>query len=198
MVPSAIALRGRGAAASMLLAGVVACGLLPLPSVASPLTLQFSGGGAVVPGPGFDPNLPVWPLFVPAVPDSYVLGGQSGWSLTSAFDFDVTTGTGRGTFTLANAFGDSLFGTLATVTDVSNGPFGGFDIQYAVDGGTGAWAGFQGSGSSEVTLTSDPRQFPTTFLELGTITQRVPEPGSLLLASLGLALGGALRRRTAG
>lgn len=164
---------------------------------ASPLVLPFSGTGAVTPGPGFNPNLPVWPLQVlPGASNVYTLAGQQGWSLSSDFAFSFITNTGIGTFSLENAFGDSLFGDIDTVLDPGNGPFGGFDITYTVTGGTGSFVGFVGSGLSEVVLLAPPGGFPLPFNEAGTIFQSaVSEPPALALALLGLVGLVAARRR---
>jgi MYXO-CTERM domain-containing protein len=163
---------------------------------ASPLVLPFTGTGAVTPGPGFNPNLPVWPLQVLPILTNYTLAGQPGWSQSSDFAFDNTTETGIGTFLLENAFGDSLSGNITTVLDLTNGPFGGFDINYAVTGGTGSFVGFVGSGLSEVVLLAPPGNFPLPFSESGTIFQRaVSEPPALALALVGLAGLVAARRR---
>jgi MYXO-CTERM domain-containing protein len=164
---------------------------------ASPLVLPIAGTGEVTPGPGFDPNLPVWPLQVlPGASNVYTLAGQPGWSLTSDFTFSFITNTGTGSFQMRNAFGDSLFGSIATVLDPTNGPFGGFDITYTVTGGTGSFVGFVGSGLSEVVLLAPPGNFPLPFSESGTIFQSaVSEPPALALALLGLVGLVAARRR---
>ena len=176
---------------------VLAAALAALPAQASPLVLGFEGTGAVTPGPGFDPTAPVWPLQVLPAFTSYTLAGSPGWTMQSSFLFSFITNTGEGTFTLANATGDSLFGEVDTVQDGSNGPLGGFDITYTVLGGTGGLAGFTGSGLSEVALTSDPRAFPTAFFERGTIFQSVVStPPALTLSLLALAALAATRRRS--
>jgi hypothetical protein len=180
-------------------AGLLAvCMFAGAPAQASPLVFGFDGTGAVTPGPGFDPMQPVWPLQVLPAQTSYSLAGNPGWTMSSSFRFSFITLTGTGSFTLANGSGDSLFGDVDTTQDNSNGPFGGFDIDYTVTGGTGSFAGFSGSGFSEVELTSDPRAFPTTFLERGTIFQNVVSaPPALALGLLGLALMAMARRRRA-
>jgi MYXO-CTERM domain-containing protein len=175
---------------------VLAAVLAGLPAHASPLVFGFEGTGAVTPGPGFDPAAPIWPLEVLAASTSYTLAGSPGWTMQSSFLFSFITSSGEGTFTLANAAGDSLFGDIDTVQDASNGPLGGFDLTYTVLGGTGGFAGFTGSGLSEVALTSDPRTLPTTFFERGTIFQSVVStPPALPLSLLALAALAATRRR---
>jgi MYXO-CTERM domain-containing protein len=165
-------------------------------TLASPLVLPFAGTGAVTPGPGFDPNAPVWPLQVLPVLTDYTLAGQPGWTMSSDFAFSFITNTGSGTFAMADAFGNSMAGTIATVLDPSNGPFGGFDITYTVSGGTGSFAGFLATGFSEVVLDAPPVDFPLPFHESGTIFQNaVSEPPALALALLGLVGLIASRRR---
>ena len=167
---------------------VIAAALGASATLASPLVLPFAGTGEVTPGPGFDPASPVWPLQVlPSPTNLYTLAGQPGWILSSDFAFSFITNTGSGTFALADAFGNSLLGGIATVLDPSNGQFGGFDITYTVNGGTGSFAGFLGTGFSEVVLDAPPGSFPLPFHESGTIFQNaVSEPPALALALLGL------------
>ena len=166
---------------------VVAAALGASATLASPLVLPFAGTGAVTPGPNFDPNAPVWPLQVLPFLTDYTLAGNQGWTMSSDFAFSFITNTGSGTFALADAFGNSLLGGIATVLDPSNGPFGGFDITYTVNGGTGSFAGFLGTGFSEVVLDAAPGGFPLPFHESGTIFQNaVSEPPALALALLGL------------
>ena len=166
---------------------VVAAALGASATFASPLVLPFAGTGAVTPGPNFDPNAPVWPLQVLPLLTDYTLAGNQGWTMSSDFAFSFITNTGSGTFALADAFGNSLLGGIATVLDPSNGQFGGFDITYTVNGGTGSFAGFLGTGFSEVVLDAPPGSFPLPFHESGTIFQNaVSEPPALALALLGL------------
>ena len=175
---------------------VVAAALGASATLASPLVLPFAGTGAVTPGPNFDPNAPVWPLQVLPLLTDYTLAGNQGWTMSSDFAFSFITNTGSGTFALADAFGNSLLGGIATVLDPSNGPFGGFDITYTVSGGTGSFAGFLGTGFSEVVLLAPPVSFPLPFNESGTFFQNaVSEPPVLALALLGLTGLVATRRR---
>ncbi len=177
---------------------LLAAALQAPPVWASPLVLPFSGIGKVTPGPGFDPSSPVWPLEVLPVFTSYELASEPGWTMSASFDYSFITLTGTGTFTLADAFGNSLFGNIDTVSDPSNGPLGGFDITYTVLGGTGGFAGFIADGFSEVVLTSDPRAFPTDFTESGFIAQRVmlSAPPAPWLALLGLLILASARYQT--
>ncbi len=167
---------------------LMAAALASLHALASPILLPFDGIGTVTPGPGFDPSSPVWPLEVLPVFTSYTLAGMPGWTMSASFDFSFITLTGEGTFTMADASGNSLFGEIDTVSDPSNGPLGGFDLTYTVLGGTGGFTGFVGDGFSEVALTSDPRFLPTDFTESGFILQSIAlgTPSAPLLALLGL------------
>lgn len=165
--------------------------------VASAAAVSFSGTGLVNPGPGFDPFSSPWPLVATSV-NGYTVGGDAGWNFVSNFDVDVVFGPGgpmptggTGDFALTDSdSADGLFGTVTTTATPS-----GFSIAYTVTSGSGAWSGYAGSGSSSVLFTSDPRVFPTSYVEVEGLLNLVPEPASGVLV---LAAGGAwaaLRRR---
>jgi hypothetical protein len=172
--------------------GCVSLAGLAAPSSAA--VISFSGTGQVA--PGGPPVGPVLTLTVLTPTTSYTLGRAAGWRLESSFDFNLATNQGVGTFRFFDSVGPgSLFGTFTSTTPALGAPFA---LTYTVNGGTGAYAGFVGTGSSTTTLLGDPNQPPTPFSEAGRLDVRVPEPATFGL--LGLALGGALlarRRRSA-
>lgn len=179
---------------SLLLAACLAAAALP----AGALELVYTGSGSVLPGglPDPDGNLPLQVL--PRMTD-YDFGFARPWRLESNFISNLVTGEGFGTFRFLSPFG-TLAGEL-TARAVPAGEFGGFELSYAVDGGTGWWAGTEGEGQSLVTLLGPPTSFPTPFTEAGVLNLDrtpigpVPEPATawLLLAGL-LAAGRAAAR----
>ncbi len=109
--------------------------------------ISFSGTGQVSPTgpPDAGGNLPLM-VFTPTT--NYNLGAGGAWQLGSSFTSNLVMGVGFGGFTFTRG-ADSLSGSLAAA--FGPGP-GQFALTYSVTGGTGIYAGFQGSGSSIVQL----------------------------------------------
>jgi hypothetical protein len=162
---------------SMLVAAAALC----MGLAAQAQSFTFTGQGQVVPTGAPSPTGDL-PLAV--VNTAYDLPGAGTWALQSAFVFNLVSGTGSGSFSFSQG-ADSLFGTLSTVQAVVAGA-SGFEITYSVAGGTGAYAGLTGSGSS-LTQLLDPLTGPPPYdyLEAGIMTL-VPEPGAALLMLGGL------------
>lgn len=173
-----------------------ACLLAALPAQA--LTLTFSGSG-VVQGPAQTPPL-FTGLNIGPADASYTFGAQAGWTIDVLFGGSLTpiggyVGTMAGTFT-RGADSLSFFGTQLT-------PLLGQSIAlvYTITGGTGAYAGYTGSGSSNVALLGNPLGLPTPvpFLETDGVFNLtpIPEPGTwaLWLAGLSGVVVAARRRR---
>jgi len=100
--------------------------------------------------------------------------------------FNFVSGTGAGTFEFSQG-GNSFSGSIATSqAPVAAGP--GFEVSYAITGGTGVYLGATGSGSGPIRLVSDPTGSPPyAFMEAGIMNVSVvPEPATGLLM-----LGGA-------
>lgn len=151
--------------------------------------ISFSGTGQVSPT-GPPDGLGNLPLMVVTPTTNYDLGDGNVWQLTSAFTSNLVTGLGSGTFGFQSG-ANGLSGTLTTA--FGPGP-GQFALAYLVTSGAGAYAGFQGSGSSIVQLLGDPNLPPTPFSESGSLTVVTPEPTSLGLLSAGLLALVARRR----
>ena len=172
-------------------------------------TIDFSGAGIVGPRCS-DPN-PFGCLGVAPGENIYRFGSETDWQLDSlfAFDFMPAPGTpnGLGTFRFFSTGGDEISGSLATFLfpppNPGLPPF--IELQYTVTGGLGRFAGATGTGSSNVLLLFDPTASPRgpyceggPFCDgAGQFTLTVPEPGTLSLFLLGLALGGIVRHRAA-
>jgi hypothetical protein len=171
----------RGGALAAVLAAAV-------PAQAGGLTLSFSGSG-VVNGP---PQTP--PLFaglqIGPGDASYVLGGEAGWTIDVVFGGALNPEGGyAGTMSGSFARGaDRLFFTGTQSTSQLGLPIG---LGYSITGGSGAYAGYVGSGFSTVILQGNPLGLPTPvpFIEVGGVLQLqpIPEPASWALWALGLA-----------
>jgi hypothetical protein len=174
------------------LAACLAAAALP----AAALQLVYGGTGSVLPGglPDPDGNLP---LRVPPRLTDYDFGFARPWRLESHFVSNLVTGEGAGEFRFLSPFG--ALGGVLTARAAAVGEFGGFELSYTVESGTGLWAGVIGSGSSLVTLLGSPTSFPTPFTEEGVLqldlspVGPVPEPTTALLMLAGLA---AVARRS--
>jgi hypothetical protein len=180
---------------------VLAASLAALASLpARAVTLNFSGNG-VVNGPAQTP--PVFSgLTIGPADATYTFDGQAGWTIDVVFGGNITL-TGGFSGTMAGSFSrgaDSLSFTGTQATSLLGQPIA---LNYTITGGTGAYAGYVGSGTSTVTLLGNPLGLPTPvpFLETSGVLnlQPVPEPGTWALWLLGLALLGAAassRRRS--
>lgn len=187
----------------------LAAGALLGATPATALTIEFSGSGVVQgsPPPTSEPGL-FNDLSIGPADASYSLGGETGWSIDVSFEGSLTwtiepdgvviidgpwTGSMSGRFQRG---GDSL-----SFTGSQYAPFLGAPIElaYTITGGTGAYAGYIGSGVSAVQLLGNPFGLPTPvpFIESGVLTLTpVPEPGSWALWCLGLVgMGAHLRAR---
>lgn len=179
------------------------------PQYALANTVDFSGTGIVGPLCS-DPN-PFGCLGVAPGENMYRFGSEADWQLDSlfAFDFMPPPGipNGVGTFRFFNTGVDEISGSLETFLfpppNPGLPPF--IELQYTVTGGLGRFAGATGTGSSNILLLFDPTASPRgPYCEggpfcngAGQFNLTVPEPGSLSLSLLGLALGGIVRHRTA-
>lgn len=172
----------------------IAAALAAAPALAS-VTIDFRGVAFVqVAGPPDQDG--TLPLFVQPAGSAYDFGDAAWagfWGLDAVFGFNLPSGTGGGTFAFVRG-ADSLYGSFSSVATPT-----GFVLDYTVSGGTGAWAGWFGTGVGTVTAL-DPLTLPTVRTsEVGSFTLAVPEPGSAALMLLGgAALAAALRRRRAG
>lgn len=172
----------------------LAAALATAPALAS-VTIDFRGVAFVqVAGPPDQDG--TLPLIVQPAGSAYDFGDAAWagfWGLDAVFGFNLPSGTGAGSFAFLRG-ADSLFGSFSSVATPT-----GFVLDYTVSGGTGAWAGWFGTGTGSVTAL-DPLTLPTVRTsEVGSFTLAVPEPGSAALMLLGgAALAAALRRRRAG
>ena len=172
---------------------MMGAGLLGASVSVGALTVHFSGSGEVT-GPA-----PSGPLFtdLTVLPAStaYTFEGVTGWTLSSSFEFDASTLTGAGSGTFAHG-ADSITATFTSTTPQLGAPL---FLTYTVTGGTGAFAGMVGTGSSQVQLLGNPLGLPTPipFIDSeGVLTlAAVPEPSELALVASGLALLAAFARR---
>ena len=152
-------------------------------------SFTFTGAGEVTPTgpPSGSGDLPLM-----VINSTYDLPGAGTWQLQSSFISNLNTGLGAGSFTFSQGV-DSLSGTLTSAAAVVGGA-NGFELEYTITGGSGAYSGRTGSGSSLVQLLDDiSGPPPYDYLEAGILTM-VPEPMSALLMLGGIvALAG--RRR---
>ncbi len=158
------------------------------------LTVTFSGSG-VVNGPAQTP--PVFSgLLIGPADAAYTLGGETGWTIDVSFGGALTPGGGyAGTMNGRFLRGaDSLLFTGTQSTPVLGEPIA---LVYTITGGTGAFAGWTGTGSSTVQLLGNPFGLPTPvpFIESNGALDisPVPEPAAAVLFAAGL-LGLAGRR----
>ena len=164
---------------------------------AAAVTISFSGSGLVT-GPAQVPPT-FTDLHVDPATSSYTFGGIAGWTLDALFSFNLATLSGSGSGVFAHG-GDSLKFNMSSTTPSLGAPL---DLVYTITGGTGAFAGFIGSGSSQVQLLGNPLGLPDPipFTESnGTLTVAIPEPSelALLVAGLGALLMRTTRRRGTG
>lgn len=147
-------------------------------------TILFSGSGFVT---GPQPTSPVLTGLQVLPGSTYTFDGQTGWSLGSLFSFDTLTLTGQGSGCLAKG-SDSLAFTFTSTASALGAPL---SLTYAITGGTGAYAGLVGSGTSQVQLLGNPLGLPTPipFVETGGSLSLapVPEPETWALLAAGLA-----------
>jgi hypothetical protein len=173
------------------LLAAVAVLLLPIPALADPVPLfvPFDGAGnvsvfdSVAGNGGWTGGIDQSPF--PVVP--------SPLSLVSVvlFTLDASTLTLSGSFefTTAADLASTLYGDVTgSYLDPDILPNGGqFSIDYAIRGGTGAFAGATGYGLSFVDYDATPGLF-NNYTEAGALVITVPEPGTLALMLSGLAL----------
>lgn len=180
--------------ATRLTCATAACLLAALPAQA--LTLNFSGSG-VVQGPAQAPPL-FTGLTIGPTDASYTFDAQAGWTINVLFGGILTpTGGYEGSMSGTFARGaDSLAFTGTQSTALLGQPIA---LVYTITGGTGTFAGYTGSGSSNVTLLGNPLGLPTPvpFLENNGVLNLtpIPEPGTWALWLAGLGLGGLVARR---
>ena len=179
------------------------CAVLPLAAVAGPLdNFSFSGEGNVS---VFDAMSGGWvgsitefidPNDPPRTPLSFVS------VVTFTFDASMNKLLGNFEFTTASDLSSSLFGTLmGSFTDpastlASGGQLG---LDYSINGGTGAYSNYRGFGLSFLSFDPSAITF-NNYTEQGLlVAAAVPEPATVALFTLGLALlcAATLRRRRA-
>lgn len=175
------------------------------------LTLEFSGSGVVQgsPPPESDPGR-FDDLRIGPADASYTLGGVTGWAIDVSFQgstpwvFEPDIG-----YVFLGSWSGGMNGRFVRGEDslsftgdqFTNNILGPISVTYTITGGTGAFAGYTGTGSSYVQLLGNPFGLPTPvpFQEYGGVLtlQPVPEPQAWALMAAGL-LGLAWRRRHAG
>lgn len=164
----------------------LAIGLACATFSAHALSFTFFGSGQVT-GPAQTPpvftNLSVMPST-----SSYTIDGASDWALMASFSFNAATLTGQGSGSFLRGQGDSLPFTFTSTSTALGAPL---FLTYTFSGGTGAYAGLAGTGSSQVQLLGDPLGLPTAipFAETAGIAHLapVPEPMTWMLLAAGLA-----------
>jgi hypothetical protein len=159
-----------------------AAALLGASAAAWAVPTTYTGQGFV--GPVTPPSSSGSAAFV--AQGNYLVAGVGSFDLVSSFMFNFVSGTGAGAFEFSQG-GNSFSGSIATSqAPVAAGP--GFEISYAITGGTGVYLGATGSGSGLIRLLSDPTSSPPyAFIEAGIMNVSVvPEPATGLLM-----LGGA-------
>ncbi len=111
---------------------------------------------------------------------TYDLAALGEWELLASFIFNAGTGAGNGGFEFLQG-GNSFSGNITTrQTVVASLP--GFEITYAVTGGTGSFAGASGFGEGIIVLTSLQGVSPFPYIEAGIMNVSVvPEPATALL-----------------
>lgn len=116
-----------------------------------------------------------------------MIDGATGWTLSSQFSFNAATLIGQRCGTFAKGL-DSLAFTFTSTSTALGAPL---FLAYSITGGTGAYAGLAGNGSSQVQLLGNPLGLPTAipYLETaGTLNLApVPEPATWMLLAAGLA-----------
>jgi hypothetical protein len=154
-------------------------------AIAAAISFNFDGTGeTILTGPQVGND-----VFVNVTNTAYTLNGIGGWTLDAPLTYNLVSQTGVGTFSFTRGF-DSLSGTFTSAGIFNGGSLTGFSLAYAVLGGAGIFGGASGSGASTALGTGQ-----ASFLERGTFSINVPEPGTLALFGLGLAGLGMRRRR---
>lgn len=175
--------------ARTLITAAAAAGLLAGAAPAKALTILFSGSGSVS-GPPQSP--PVFAgLQVTPADSAYSFDAASGWTLASSFGGMVTatggfSGAGSGSFAKG---ADSLNFNFTSQTAQLGTPLA---LSYTVTGGSGAYTGFTGSGTSLLILQGNPLAgLPVPFIEQSGVLNvtAVPEPASVWLWMLGMGMG---------
>ena len=160
--------------------------------------VPFSGIGGI--GPVGDNGLPPpdFRLRLEVFAADYTVDGVAGWRFTiSNWLYDPFTGHGEGDFEFSHPSLGSIVGhgEQQALTFEVGGAFDGVPLtlnhRYVATGGTGLYAGFQGSADSTVAR----GEGTPIYVESGRFVAAVPEPAPLLLAALAAAAALGLRRR---